>query len=236
MRRTSGNGNAAKHLEQDSGDTKNKYMTQRHSPHLQGELNAHTANDYGFNKSEAHFNPGLARTNVAATPEHPQGTTQDEWNIKHKDLTVMQQHCVYWDADGDGIIWPQDTYNGCRAWGWNPILCAIAVFLINGNLSWPTGTSWLPDPFFRIHINRIHHDKHGSDSMTYDNQGRFRPHAFEEFFDNYDRGDKGGLNAGDIYQAWLGQRLVFDGFGWSAFFFECMSTRHKCVWRLTNSI
>jgi len=75
--------------------------------------------------------------------------------------------------------------------------------------------------FFRININRIHHDKHGSDSMSYDNQGRFRPHAFEEFFDNYDRGNKDGLNMGDIYYAWLGQRLVFDFFGWSAMFLEC---------------
>jgi len=86
------------------------------------------------------------------------------------------------------------------------------------------------DSFFRININRIHHDKHGSDSMSYDNQGRFRPHAFEEFFDNYDRGNKGGLNMGDIYYAWLGQRLVFDFFGWSAMFFECEWFRkHKKI-------
>jgi hypothetical protein len=151
----------------------------QHSPHLQGELNADTANDYGFNselgrvhpglarmmnldvtnnKSEgatdygsnsdnAHAYPGLARTNVAATIDKPDGTTEDGWAEKHKHLTVMQQHCVYWDSDGDGIIWPQDTYNGCRAWGWNIILSVIATILINGNLSYPTGAGLLPDPY-----------------------------------------------------------------------------------------
>ena len=86
---------------------------------------------------------------------------------------VVQQHVVYWDKDQDGIIWPLDTYRGCRAWGWNPILCLIATFLINVNLSYPTSPSWIPDPFFRIHISNLHKDKHGSDSMTYDNEGRF---------------------------------------------------------------
>ena len=118
----------------------------QHSPHLQGELTARTANDYGFNSHNAHAYPGLARTNVAATIDKPEGTTEDNWAEKHKHLTVMQQHCVYWDADGDGIIWPQDTYNGCRAWGWNVVLSVIATVLINGNLSYPTGAGLLPDP------------------------------------------------------------------------------------------
>jgi len=119
----------------------------RHSPHLQGKLSAHTANNYGFNSNNVDACPGLARTNVAATIDKPEGTTEDGWAEKHKHLTVMQQHCVYWDADGDGVIWPQDTYNGCRAWGWNILLSVIATILINGNLSYPTQPGLLPDPY-----------------------------------------------------------------------------------------
>ena len=125
----------------------NSTTSGQHSPHLQGELTSRTANDYGFNSNDAHAYPGLARTNVAATPDKPEGTTEDEWAEKHKHLTVMQQHCVYWDADGDGVIWPQDTYNGCRAWGWNIVLSVVATILINGNLSYPTAAGWLPDMY-----------------------------------------------------------------------------------------
>lgn len=71
------------------------HLTSLHDPGLQGELDANTANDYPYTQlKEAHFNPGLARTNAAATVAKPQGTTQDNWNERHKHLTVMQQHCV----------------------------------------------------------------------------------------------------------------------------------------------
>ena len=76
---------------------------------------------------------------------------------------------------------------------------------------------WLPDPLFRIYIARLHKDKHGSDSMTYDNEGRFRPQNFEEIFAKYDRGNKGGLTwemcmcfgrAKDWYLTSLGRALT----------------------------
>ena len=125
------------------------------------------------------------------------------------------------DADNDGIIWPQDTYRGIRAWGWSLPLALLATFLINFNLSYPTLPGWLPDPFFRIYVSRLHKDKHGSDSMSFDNEGRFKPQQFEDLFAKYDRGDKGGLDAWDLLHAWKGQRMAFDFFGWTAAFLEC---------------
>ena len=142
---------------------------------------------------------------------------------------MVAQHAAYWDPDGDGVIWPSDTYNGCRAYGWNPFLSGFATFLINGALSYPTAPTILPDPFFRIFLARIHKDKHGSDSMTYDNEGRFIPQKFEDIFTKYDRGDKGGLDKGDLWRAMKGQRMVFDFFGWSASFFEWVAT-YLLIW------
>ena len=134
---------------------------------------------------------------------------------------VVQQHVEYWDTDHDGIIWPQDTYVGCRKWGWSPPLAALATLIINFNLSYPTLPGFLPDPFFRIYVDKLYKDKHGSDSMTYDNEGRFKPQNFEDIFAKYDKGDKGGLDIWDFLRFWKGQRMVFDFFGWSATMLEC---------------
>ncbi|KAK5125000.1 hypothetical protein LTR85_001190 [Meristemomyces frigidus] len=167
---------------------------------------------------------GTARVNIAASEESPEGTQEDDWAERHKHMTVVQQHCSYWDKDGDGIIWPQDTFRGVRAWGWNILLAAFATFIINVNLSYPTCPSYLPDPCFRIYIANVHKDKHGSDSMSFDNEGRFRPQMFEDFFAKYDRNNKGGLDIYDLARGLKGQRMTFDFFGWSAAFLEWLAT------------
>lgn len=134
---------------------------------------------------------------------------------------VVQQHVAYWDTDNDGVIWPWDTYIGCRRWGWSPPLALLTAFLIHFNLSYATVRGLLPDPFFRIYVARMHKNKHGSDSMSFDNEGRFRPQNFEDLFAKYDRDGKGGLDAWDLLRAWKGQRMAFDFFGTTAAFLEC---------------
>ncbi|KAH9810512.1 Caleosin-domain-containing protein [Teratosphaeria destructans] len=164
-----------------------------------------------WNEGDRLIDPGTARANIAPTNESPEGTLEDDWAERHKHLTVVQQHCSYWDKDGDGVIWPVDTYNGVRAWGWNIFLSLLATFIINFNLSYPTGPGWLPDPFFRIWIKNVHKDKHGSTN-------------FEDFFSKYDQDNKGGLNIYDLARALKGQRMAFDFFGWSAAFLEWLAT------------
>ncbi|KAF2715834.1 Caleosin-domain-containing protein [Polychaeton citri CBS 116435] len=172
---------------------------------------------------------GTPRANFAPTVETPAGTQDDDWVERHKHMTVLQQHASYWDKDADGIIWPTDVWLGIRAWGWNLLLSAFATFIISAALSYPTGPSYLPDPLFRIHIPNIHKDKHGSDSMSFDNEGRFVPQNLEDFFAKYDRGRKGGLDVSDIAKGLKGQRMAFDFFGWSAAFLEWTAT-YLLVW------
>ncbi|KAL8730134.1 MAG: hypothetical protein Q9181_004759 [Wetmoreana brouardii] len=171
---------------------------------------------------DALADPGTARAALAVSTESPNGTTEEDYAAKNQHLTVVQQHVTYWDRDNDSIIWPQDTYIGCRDYGWGIILSLIATAFINFGLSYPTVPGILPDPFFRIYVDRLHKAKHGSDSMTYDNQGRFRPQQFEDIFAKYDRGGKGGLDAGDVWIFWKEQRMVFDFFGWTACALESM--------------
>jgi len=60
---------------------------------------------------------GTARANIAADTRCPNGTVEGDFAEKHKHQTVVQQHCDYFDTDHDGILWPYDTYIGCRKWG-----------------------------------------------------------------------------------------------------------------------
>jgi hypothetical protein len=51
----------------------------------------------------------------------PQSTSQKgkkQHAGRYENGTALQQHSAYFDPDDDGIIWPWDTYNGCRKFGW----------------------------------------------------------------------------------------------------------------------
>ncbi|KAK0354698.1 hypothetical protein LTR91_012284 [Friedmanniomyces endolithicus] len=163
------------------------------------------------------LDPGTPRATTAPSTDSPHGTLQANWAARHTHQTVLQQHCAYWDPDSDGIIWPLDTWRGVRAWGWNIFLSALATCIIHAGLSYPSVPgSWLPDPFMRIWVRQVHKCKHGSDSGSYETEGRFSPHNFEGLFAKFDEGGMGGLDLGDVARALKGQRCAFDLFGWSA--------------------
>ncbi|KAL6896485.1 Caleosin domain-containing protein [Trichoderma evansii] len=166
---------------------------------------------------------GTPRANIAATYEHPEGTQEGNWAREHLNQTVLQQHCDYFDQDKDGIIWPLDTFRGFRALGFNILLCLLSVLIIHVNFSYPTVPGHLPDPLFRIYLKNIHKDKHGSDSGTYDNEGRFVPQKFEDMFSKY-ADDRDYVTLKDVWNLLKGQRVVADPFGWGGAFFEWLAT------------
>lgn len=166
---------------------------------------------------------GTARANLAPSAESLEGTTRDSWAKRHSHQTVLQQHCAFFDRDQDGVLWPQDTFIGFHRLGFGIILSMIAVFIIHGNFSYPTLPSWIPDPFFRIHLDKIHKDKHGSDSNTYDHEGRFVPQSFEDIFTKYADG-RDYLTLWDVWDLMKGQRCIADPIGWGGAFFEWVAT------------
>ncbi|KAL1602284.1 hypothetical protein SLS59_004974 [Nothophoma quercina] len=167
--------------------------------------------------------PGLARANIAATYDKPNGTTEGDWAKKHRHQTVLQQHCEFFDRDRDGILWPSDTFVGFYNLGFGVILSAFALFIIHINFSYPTSSSWLPDPLFRINLVNIDRTKHGSDSDTYDSQGRFRPQQFEDIFSKYADGAD-YLTIWTLFEQIKGQRNISDPIGWGGAVFEWMAT------------
>jgi len=170
--------------------------------------------------------PGTPRANIAASVEEPNGTQKGDWARRNKHQTVLQQHLSYFDPDSDGIIWPLDTFTGFHALGYGILLSLLSVLVIHLNFSYPTlpPGHYLPDPFFRIYIARIHKDKHGSDSGTYDTEGRFVPQKFEDIFAKYAGGDKKGITMGEVWTYMKGQRLYGDPIGWGAAGFEWIAT------------
>lgn len=77
------------------------------------------------------------------------------------DKTVLQQHVLFWDRDGDGQIYPWDTYVGFRDLGFNIPFSLLAMVIINFNFSYPTrlAYSFVPDPLFRVYVGGIHKAK-----------------------------------------------------------------------------
>jgi len=173
--------------------------------------------------------PYLPRASIAPSAEHPEGSVRHA--EKFSDYSVLQQHCLFWDRDGDGIIWPFDTWRGFRDLGFNLLFSFLAMIVIHATMSLPTKLAfgYLPDPFWRIYITTIHAGKHGSDSGIFDNEGRFVPSKFEDMWTKYSQKHPKGmprteLNMLELVLFLQGNRVAMDPFGWVAGFLEWMAT------------
>eukprot|EP00898_Chlorokybus_atmophyticus_P009262 jgi/Chlat1/966/Chrsp108S01392 len=167
----------------------------------------------------AHLGPQYRELEVSAIATNT-GLTE----APDRELSVLQQHVAYFDVDGDGVVYPWDTYTGFRKMAFNMPYSFAAMMVIHGAMSWITQDSWLPSPSFSILIKNIHLAKHGSDTGVYDSEGRFVPYKFDDIFAKYDRNSKGALTFGEILRMVRGNRGANDVFGTIAEFLEWGTT------------
>ncbi|KAJ0988639.1 hypothetical protein J5N97_006995 [Dioscorea zingiberensis] len=154
--------------------------------------------------------PYLARALEAVDPSHPNGTEGRD----HGNMSVLQQHVAFFDRNKDGIVYPWETYQGFRAIGCDILTSIGGGFLINLVLGYSTQPSWIPNPLLPIYIKNIHKCKHGSDSETYDTEGRFEPSKFDAIFSKYGLTHPNALTSDELSAMLKANRNLTDFNGW----------------------
>ncbi|KIK54154.1 hypothetical protein GYMLUDRAFT_63323 [Collybiopsis luxurians FD-317 M1] len=145
---------------------------------------------------------------------------------------AMIGHGEFFDADGDGVVWPTDTLRGFLALGYSFPLSIFATMVIctmsYASLPPPPPTKLIqikfPDPFFRIYVDGLHKAKHGSDTGSFKRDGKFDEEQFDNFWNSHTDVPHDEITPAQLYRSVSERRLAFDFYGTFAAIFEWVAT------------
>ncbi|KAI1761822.1 Caleosin related protein-domain-containing protein [Hypoxylon sp. FL1150] len=119
---------------------------------------------------------------------------------------MLSRNAEYFDVDQDGVIWPRDTYAGCRKLGWGITSSSLAMIVLHSALSYPTKPGLIPDPLSRIcYHKQDHHDEEEKNTTV---------PASEGILAEYNTCSKGGLSLRDVLRFSNKQRSQHGISGW----------------------
>ncbi|CAD6210235.1 unnamed protein product [Miscanthus lutarioriparius] len=142
--------------------------------------------------------PYLARALEAVDPSHPQGTKGRD----PRGMSVLQQHAAFFDRNGDGVIYPWETFQGLRAIG-----CGLPAIIHGLDTDQPlpqlSHSAGMVTFSFAVHPYKEHP------------QG-FDPSKFDAIFSKYGRTHPNALTRDELGSMLQGNRNTYDFPGWMA--------------------
>ncbi|KAI1408223.1 Caleosin related protein-domain-containing protein [Hypoxylon sp. FL1857] len=165
------------------------------------------ARQHTSNRSSADTVPSRERPNVPMAA--------DTSTVAYEPAYLFRQNAEYFDVGQDGVIWPRDTYKGCRKLGWGIPSSSLAMLAIHSTLSYPTCPGYMPDRSLRIRYDNTHHGKNGDNSSSEQKEHRRSNEVCESILTKYDGDHKGGMTFRDVQRFWSEQRSVSGFCGWS---------------------
>ncbi|CAH8351882.1 unnamed protein product [Eruca vesicaria subsp. sativa] len=133
---------------------------------------------------------------------------------KEEEYTALEKHVAFFDRNGDGVVYPWETYQGFRAIGAGRLMSAIAGLFINMGLSHKTRPGKGFSPLFPIEVKNSRFGIHGSHTDAYDKEGRFVESKFDEIFKKHARSHRNALTHKEVFQLLKSNRDPGDFAGW----------------------
>ncbi|XP_066332448.1 probable peroxygenase 5 [Miscanthus floridulus] len=129
--------------------------------------------------------------------------------------TDLYKHASFFDRDGDGVVSFAETYGAFRALGFGLGMSGVSAAFINGALGSKCRPQNATSSKLDIYVEDIYKGKHGSDSGSYDAEGRFVPGKFEEIFAKHAKTVPDALTSDEIDQLLEANREPGDYSGWA---------------------
>ncbi|PUZ77552.1 hypothetical protein GQ55_1G381400 [Panicum hallii var. hallii] len=114
--------------------------------------------------------------------------------------TALHRHAAFFDRDGDGIVTLSETYGAFRALGFGFGVSTVSAAFINTALGSKCRPENATSSNMDIYIENIQKGKHGSDTGSYDTEGRFVPEKFEEIFAKHAKTVPDALTSDEVDQ------------------------------------